>query len=81
MVETTVGCFDGEGVATLVPGQGGVPKLPWELSVVRVRDGTVQLTAHVDALPRWLTQMGDDFGGGLATEPVAGPVGATCPPR
>lgn len=80
VVVATVGCVDGGGGATLVPGQGGVPKLPWDLSVVRVRDGKVELTEHVDALPRWLFQLGGDFGPSLGTEPVAGPPGPTCPP-
>jgi len=66
--------------ASISPGQAGVPDLPWDLSVVRVRDGTVVLEAHVVALPRWFTQIGDDTGGGgLSTVAVAGPPGPSCP--
>jgi hypothetical protein len=77
-VMATVGCDAG---ATLIPGQGGVPALPWDLKVSRVRDGTVLVDLRVTELPRWFTQIGSEAGGGsLSAFPIAGPPGPSCPP-
>jgi hypothetical protein len=77
-VIATVACNSG---TTLTPGQGGVPVLPWDLKITRVRDGSVLADLRVTELPRWFTQIGEDAGGGgLSAFPVAGPPGPSCPP-
>jgi hypothetical protein len=74
----TVGCNTG---AELTPGQNEVPQLPWELALVRVRDGSTILVAQVTELPRYFTQIGEDPESSLGSMPVAGPPGPTCPPE
>jgi hypothetical protein len=77
-VIATVACNSG---TTLTPGQAGVPVLPWDLKVIRVRDGNVLVDLRVTELPRWFVQIGGDAGGGgLSAFPVAGPAGPSCPP-
>lgn len=74
-VAVTVPCKDQPSL------QSGVnaPPLPWDMTVVRVSDEKVLLTAHVESLPKWLVAFSTDvpmyFGG-----PILGPVGPTCPP-
>jgi len=68
-----------DGGASLVPGVGGLPHLPWHLEVRRAADGAVVLRAEVTELPRWFVQLGDEVvGGGLNASPVAGPAGPPC---
>ena len=74
----TVPCDGGE---TLIPGQAGVPDLPWALEVERVRDGKLILTRDVADLPRWLVQIGEALVGNLPTSPVEGVPGPSCPPE
>ena len=71
----TVACDSG---TMLTPGVGGVPPLPWAMTVIRQRDNAVVLTAQVSDLPKWLVQIGTDVG--LGSVPVAGPPGPSCPP-
>lgn len=73
----TVACNDG---ASVTPGQGAVPPLPWDLTLTRVRDGTAILVTHVTQLPRYFIQIGSDPATDLSTVPAAGPPGPTCPP-
>lgn len=68
---------DCDGGARVTPARDGVPPLPWDLQVIRLRDGSVILEATVAELPRFLFQMGDEIGLGMS--PVAGPPGPTCP--
>lgn len=74
---TTVACNSG---TTLTPGQAGVPELPWDLKIIRVRDGSVLADLRVTELPRWFTQIGGDPENGLSAFPVSGPPGPSCPP-
>ncbi len=48
-IMATVACNSG---ATLTPGQAGVPALPWDFKVIRVRDGSVLVDLRVTELPR-----------------------------
>jgi hypothetical protein len=66
------------GGATVIPGRGLVPPLPWDLTVVRSSDGSVVRRATVTDLPQFLVQIGDQIW--LGTTPVAGPPGPPCPP-
>lgn len=75
---TTVNCDGGE---TLIPGQAGVPHLPWAFEVERVHDGKLILTREVADLPRWLVQIGEALVGNLPTSPVEGVPGPSCPPE
>ena len=78
-VVATVSCGSG---AALRPGQENVPELPWDLTIVRVRDGRTLVATRVSELPpRWFVQIGDDVvTRGLSDVPVLGPV-VTCPPQ
>ena len=67
------------GGATVIPGRGFVPPLPWDLTVVRSSDGSVVLRETVADLPKFLFQIGDQIGLGMT--PVAGPPGPACPPN
>jgi len=71
-------CGDDE---VLRPGASDIPSLPWDLVIVRVRDGKVLVSTQVTALPRWFTQLGDFEGqsNGLSESPIAGPP-IPCPP-
>jgi hypothetical protein len=71
---TRVECDDG---ATISPGHDGVPPLPWDLTVVRLADGSVVLRSTLTELPSWLVQIGDEIA--VGTSPVAGPPGPSCP--
>jgi hypothetical protein len=73
----TVACDSG---AELVPGQSGVPTLPWDLRILRLRDGALLLQVHVTDLPRWFVQIGENPEDGLSGAPIAGPPGPSCPP-
>ncbi|HEY7024655.1 MAG TPA: hypothetical protein VH371_06835 [Candidatus Limnocylindrales bacterium] len=73
----TVACDSG---ASVTPGQGVAPPLPWDLKIIRVRDGTSILVTHVTQLPRYFIQIGSDPATSLSAVPAAGPPGPTCPP-
>src|SRR5690349_19504327 len=47
----TVSCGQ---TATVQPGQGNVPALPWDLTVVRVSDNSTIVASRVVRLPQWL---------------------------
>jgi len=67
-----------DGYPTLIPGEGGVPPLPWAVSVTRSRDGVVVYSGLVAKLPAWFVQIGDRVLG-LGFTPVEGPAGPSCP--
>jgi hypothetical protein len=67
-----------EGYPTLIPGEAGIPPLPWAVSVTRSRDGVVVYSGLVSSLPAWFVQIGDTVLG-LGFTPVSGPAGPTCP--
>ncbi|MGK2849346.1 MAG: hypothetical protein ACSLFN_00280 [Candidatus Limnocylindrales bacterium] len=68
-----------DGGASLVPGQVGLPSLPWSLEVRRAADGAIVLTEEVTELPRWFVQIGDTVvGGSLNPTAVEGPAGPRC---
>jgi hypothetical protein len=71
---TRVECDDG---ATISPGRDGVSPLPWDLTVVRLADGSLLLRTTLTELPSWLVQIGDEIA--VGTSPVAGPPGPSCP--
>jgi len=52
-VVATVSCGQ---TAMLQPGQGNVPDLPWDLTVVRVSDNSTIVASRVVRLPQWLEQ-------------------------
>lgn len=69
-----------DGDAALVPGQTGLPSLPWHLEVRRADDGAIVLTEGVSELPRWFVQIGGEvIGGHLNPTAVEGPAGPACP--
>jgi hypothetical protein len=75
-VVTTVACDDG---AALIPGQDGVPSLPWDLEIIRVGDGTIVAHSTVTNLSQYFVQIGEtDLG--PSTIPILGPAGPSCPP-
>jgi hypothetical protein len=65
--------------STLTPGDGGLPGLPWQLTITRVTGGTTLLDEQVSVLPRWFYQTGLDPSG-LVNAPRMGPAPPTCPP-
>lgn len=73
---TTVSCDAG---ATLTAGQENVPPLPWDVKLIRVRDGATIVAAQITGLPRWFVQIGDEPLG-FSTSPVGGPMGPSCLP-
>lgn len=73
----TVACNHG---TQLVSGDAGIPDLPWDVSLKRAPDGPSFLTQHVEHLPLYFTQIGDEPESEFSTFPVAGPPGPTCPP-
>ena len=67
------------GYATVSPDQPNIKALPWDLAIVRVRDGTTLVSTQVTELPRWFVQLGEDRDGGLSKMPVLCPA-FSCPP-
>ncbi len=55
----------------ITPGSGGVPALPWQVEVVRERDGRVLLSQRVTELPGWLMVQPDTSG--ISRAPILGP--------
>ena len=72
----TVAC---DSAPTLTPGQDNVPQLPWDLTIVRVGDASTLADVHLNQLPRWFVQIGDEPLG-ISSNPVSGPPGPGCPP-
>ena len=64
--------------ATLVPGEAGLPPLPWTVSIARELDAVTVFSGQVTALPQWYLQIGDSALGIGSTPPI-GPA-VTCPP-
>ncbi len=64
---------------TLNVGAGGVPQLPWQLTIVRVSDGSTLVDEQVTQLPKWFIQIGDSVPV-LTGGPALGPAGPSCPP-
>jgi hypothetical protein len=67
-----------DGGATLIPGEGGIPALPWAMAVRRSRGDVVVFSGVVERLPGWFVQVGDTVLG-LGFTPVGGPAGPSCP--
>lgn len=65
------------GGTTLTPG-GGLPQLPWSLSIVRQADATPVFAGEITDLPQWYLQIGETSMG-LGSSPPIGPA-TTCPP-
>jgi hypothetical protein len=70
-------CLQGE-TRTFGPGTGSVPALPWNLQVIRERDGQVLLNADVSSLPKFIVAFPDDVG--IGSNPALGPAPPTCAP-
>jgi len=73
----TVSCASS---ATLSPGLQNVPALPWDLTIVRVRDNSTIVSTAVTELPRRFVYFGEETAPGLSKLPLAGPA-VTCPPE
>jgi len=71
-----VECNGGEAIR---PRAGNAPELPWELTVVRIRDGSTIFARRVDRLPQWFVQIGEETLG-MSEQPILGLAGPTCPP-
>jgi hypothetical protein len=71
-------CTEG-GTRAFAPGADGVPLLPWDLKVIRERDGTVLISEHVTSMPKWLLLFADGTGG-IGSLPALGPMPPTCAP-
>ena len=67
-----------DGGGEVVPGAPGTPPLPWDVRVIRQRDGRVLLSSRVTELPRWIEIIGEEAG--VSSVPVAGPPGPSCLP-
>lgn len=67
-----------DGYPTLVPSEGGLPALPWAVTVTRNGDGEVVYSGLVATLPAWFVQIGNSVLG-FGFTPVAGPGGPSCP--
>jgi hypothetical protein len=63
----------------LIPGENGLPALPWTVEVRRTADGRVLSSDLVARLPAWYVQIGDTALGMNFTA-VLGPAGPSCPP-
>jgi hypothetical protein len=72
----TVSCASS---TTLSPGQQNVPALPWDLTIVTVRDSSTILSTAVTELPRWFVYFREEANAGLSKQPVGGPA-ENCPP-
>jgi hypothetical protein len=80
--------INGEGVAHLpclqgesrrfAPGGPGVPRLPWELEVVRERDGVVLLAERVTSMPKFILAFPEVVR--IGVRPASGPPPPTCAP-
>lgn len=73
----TAVCDSGLG---LRPGEDNVPLLPWDLTLVRVKDGNAILDRSINDLPHWFVLIGDRTIGPVDA-PVEGPPGPTCAPE
>jgi hypothetical protein len=71
-----VECNGGEAIR---PRDGNAPGLPWELTIVRIRDGSTIFARRVDRLPQWFVQIGEEPLG-MSEQPILGPAGPACPP-
>ncbi len=75
--QVTVAC---NGAASIAPGPGGMPPLPWQVEVRRAGDGRVVLRQVVGELPQWFVQFGDEVvTPTLSARPISGPGGPPCP--
>jgi len=72
----TIKCAGG---TTLSPGAGGLPQLPWSLSIVRQADATPVYAGEITDLPQWYLQIGETSMG-LGSTPPLGPA-VSCPPQ
>lgn len=78
--------MNGREVATAACGawpqirleEGRTPPLPWDLTVVRVRDGATMWTGKISALPAFYVQFGE--GATVSESVVLGPAGPPCIP-
>lgn len=71
----TIECND---TSTLTPGKGGMPQLPWALTIVRQLDAAPVFAGQITTLPQWYLQIGGTSLG-LGSTPPIGPA-VTCPP-
>lgn len=71
----TIECGQG---TTLSPGAGGLPQLPWTLSILRQGTADPVFAEQITALPQWYLQIGETSMG-LGSTPPSGPA-VTCPP-
>jgi hypothetical protein len=74
--EQRIGCTD--ATEEFAPGENGVPMLPWDLKIIRQRDGQLLLEAHVTTMPKWLLMFDDNPQ--LGVTPALGPAPPTCRP-
>ena len=72
-------CGRGE-TTSFAPGQDGVPPLPWDLQVIRERDGQVLIQERVESMPKWLLLFADGSGG-IGPLPAMGPPSPPCNPE
>jgi hypothetical protein len=63
-----VPCNGGE---RLLPGEKGVPRLPWDVKVISQSDGRTLLDERIAELPRWLLVQRDSAG--VSSSPISGP--------
>jgi hypothetical protein len=59
------------GGQLLMPGEKGVPHLPWDVTVISLSDGRTLLDQRITELPRWLLVQRD--AAGVSSSPIAGP--------
>jgi hypothetical protein len=63
-----VPCNGGE---RLLPGEKGLPRLPWDVKVISQSDGRTLLDERIEELPRWLLVQRDSAG--VSSSPISGP--------
>src|SRR5687768_9902274 len=68
-----VACNGGE---LLIPGEKGLPGLPWDVRVISVGDSRTLLDQRITDLPRWLLVQRDSAG--VSSSPISGPF-VPCP--
>ncbi len=77
MNDAEVAAVPSDGGERITPGADGVPALPWDIDLVRVKDNRTIFAQRVTELPRWLVFLGEEVVG-PSDLPIGGPPGPAC---